>query len=140
MNYRFSFKHMKASEAVADYAQSKILPKIEKYSTKPIDAHVTFLVEGHLAKQIVHCNLRGGDGFNCQVEAESEDMYASIDLVTDKVDAVLKRQKEKLKQHKFTQNIRQLVAEDNSGEEDCDAIPIDAADLLKYEKARAHNG
>ena len=140
MNCRFSFKHMKASEAVTEYARSKILPKVEKFSTKPIDIHFVFSVEGHLAKQIVHCSLKGGDGFNSQVEAECEDMYGSIDLLVDKIDSVLKKQKEKLKQHKFTSSIRLLKTEDVISEEDCDSIPVDASDLLKYERAKSSHG
>ncbi len=140
MDCRFSFKHMKASEALTDYARSKITPKVEKYSTKPIDTHVVFSVEGHPATQKVHLSIKGGDGFNCEVEAECEDMYGSIDLLTDKLDAVLKKQKEKLKQHKSSANIRLLKTEDFIDEADCDSIPVDATDLLKYEKAKINHG
>lgn len=135
MQCRFSFKHMKTSEALVEYAENKITQKIEKYSTKPIEAHVTFSVEGQ--EQKVHCGVTGGDGFNFQVDASSVDMYGSVDLLLDKLEVQLKRQKEKLKKHKRPKTLKQLELVEYVAKDDCDSIPVDADDLIKYEKAKA---
>ena len=99
MNCRFSFKQVKRSEVLVEFAQPKILAKIEKYSTKPIDAHITFTKQGF--NFIVRCSVKGGDGFNFQVEASSHDLYSTLDLMLAKLETQLKKQKEKLKRHKY---------------------------------------
>ena len=136
MQFRVSFKHMKSSSALSDYAQQKIVQTIEKYSTKPIESHVTFSVEGR--EHIAHCNVIGGDGFSFQVDAHCEDMYGSIDILLDKLDVQLRRQKERLKKHKNNSNIRALkLVPQQSSKFDCDSIPVDASDLIKYERAKS---
>ena len=135
MQCRFSFKHMKTSEALVEYSEEKILGKIEKFSTKPIEAHITFSVDGH--EHIAHCSVKGGDGFNIQVESTCADMYGSVDILIDKLEGQLKRQKEKLKHHKHTHNIRMLKPKEYVSNDDCDSIPVDAGDLIKFERAKS---
>ncbi len=134
MRSQFSFKHMKSSSALSDYATDKILTRIEKLATKPIESHITFIVEGLLHK--AHCSVKGGDGFNLEVEAVTNDMYSSVDLLSDKLNAQLVKHKEKLKNHKNTQNLKSLKVEPLPSLDDCDEVPVDANDMLKYEKAR----
>lgn len=141
MDCRFSFKQVKRSEVLIEFAQPKILAKIEKYSTKPIDAHVTFIKQGF--DYVVRCTIKGGDGFNSQVEATSQDIHNALDLMLDKLDIQLKKQKEKLKRHKYPENSNlrhlRLVPKVNP-EDDWDSIPIDAEDIVKYEKVRNNVG
>ena len=74
--------------------------------------------------------MDAGDGFGIQVEHTSEDMYASIDQLADKLTAQLKKQKEKLKDHKGNRSRPlTLVAESDNDS-------VDADDILKYEAAR----
>ena len=98
MNFKFTFKHMKTSDALRAYAQEKLTTKIEKFVSKPIEAHVTFGIEHLLNK--VHLSLYAGDGFDIQAEQSSSDMYAAVDMLVDKLEAQLKKHKEKLKNHK----------------------------------------
>jgi len=131
MQFQFSFKHMETSLALQDYAREKIESLIDKFVHKPIEVHVTFLVDKHLQQAI--CTLVGGDGFSVNVEHSCEDMYGSIDRLLDKLSAQLKRKKEKLKQHKFKESIRTLPIAVPSHEED---FVVDATDIIKYEEAR----
>ena len=138
MDCRFSFKQLAKSDVLTEFAKPKILAKIEKYSTKPIDVHVTFLKEGF--NFTVRCTLKGGDGFNSQVESTSQDVYSALDLMLAKLEIQLKKQKEKIKRHKYSENenIRylRLVPSEGSEEDDWDTIPVDAEDLIKFENAR----
>lgn len=128
MQYLYSFKHMDSSPALQSYCEEKLSDRIRKFVTKPIAAHVTFSVTRH--QQTVHLSLDAGDGFGIQVEHTSEDMYASIDQLADKLTAQLKKQKEKLKDHKGNRSRPlTLVAES-------DTDSVDADDILKYEAAR----
>jgi putative sigma-54 modulation protein len=134
MRSQFSFKHMKSSSALSTYATDKIFGRIEKLATKPIESHITFIVEGGDHK--AHCSVKGGDGFNFEVEAISSDMYSSVDLLSDKLYAQLVKQKEKLKNHKNGITLKNLKVETVPALDDCDSVPVDAKDMLKFEKAR----
>lgn len=128
MQFRFSFKHMESSQALQNYAQEKIEIEVEKFVTKPIEAHVTFSIDKH--QQQVLCTLTGGDGFMLNVEHRCQDMYASVDFMIDKLVTQLQKKKEKLKDHKHVHGIRSLA-----NDIDHEIAEIDAADILKYEQA-----
>ena len=131
MNFQFAFKHMESSDALQHYAESKIKEKVLKFVTKPIEAKITFSVMRH--EHRAQCSLLAGDGFSLEVEHVCDDMYGSVDLMIDKLTTQLKRQKDKLKDHKFS---RRPVREKNQAGEAYYKEAIDAGDILKYEQAR----
>jgi putative sigma-54 modulation protein len=73
---------MESSDGIKNYASEKI-GKIQKYMRAPLHAEFTFSMERHLHR--VEVNLTG-DGHQYAGHAQSEDMYASIDQVVDKID------------------------------------------------------
>ena len=131
MQFRVSFKHMKSSPALSEYAEHKIVQTVKKYSTKPIETHVTFSVEGR--EHIVHCNVSGGDGFSFKWMPVVKTCTDRL-ILLDKLDVQLRRQKERVK-HKNS-NVRSLrLVKPASSKYDCDSIPVDASDVIKYDKA-----
>jgi len=133
MRFQFSFKHMETSQALQTYAESKILEKIKMFATKPVDAHITFEVSKRDHK--MHCHFNGGDGFATEVESTTDDMYKSVDMLIDKLETKLKRQKEKIKDHKGHFNLRHINEKGGRWSETKEDA-IDASDILKYEEAR----
>ncbi len=129
MQFRFSFKHMESSPALQDYAKGKIKVEVDKFVTKPIEAHLTFSLDKH--QQHVLCTLTGGDGFMINVEHQCQDMYASVDFMIDKLVTQLQKKKEKLKDHKHFKTKPVLVDDEDLHE----IAEIDADDILKYEQA-----
>jgi ribosomal subunit interface protein len=127
---------MKPLEILKEYSEKKILQKIGRYVTKPRDAHITFFQEGHL--YTVHCKLQGGDGFSCQVESKSEDKFSAIDQLVGKLEVQIKRHKEKIKSHRDQKTGQKFSRSQNQNQKpnNCDEVPIEAEDLIKYEKAR----
>ena len=107
MQVRFSFKQVVSTNKLKSYAEQKVRKMIEKFVTKPIEAHITFSTDRHL--QNTHCAVSGGDGFNIQAEASCEDIYGSIDNMIDKLQVQLKRQKEKIKDHKTAKGIKSIL-------------------------------
>jgi len=104
---RFSFKQIPSSERLKTYTEQKVRKMIEKFVTKPIEAHITFSTDRHL--QNAHCAISGGDGFNIQAEASCEDVYGSVDNLMDKLRVQLKRHKEKIKDHKTGKGIKEII-------------------------------
>jgi ribosomal subunit interface protein len=123
---------MDTSEALTKHAASKLQNEIQKFVTKPVDCHLTFSVDRH--NHTAHCAFNGGDGFVFQVEHTCTDMYGSIDHMVDKLEVQLRRQKEKLKDHKNPRNAKRNSAINR--DRDFESAEIDAEDILKYEQAR----
>lgn len=96
MQIELTFRNLEASEAIKTYANDK-LAKLDKYLRPPAEAHVTFSVERRL--HCVDVNLHEGDG-HYQARAEEQDMYASIDLVVDKLLRQLHRNRDHHHNHR----------------------------------------
>ena len=82
MNITITFRHMQGTDAVKNYAFEKVA-KLQKFLRQAMAAQVTLSVEGleHIAE--VHCSS-GSTHFHAT--ERSEDMYASIDMVHDKLE------------------------------------------------------
>ena len=129
IDFQFVFKNMSSSAAVEGHTTKKIQDSIMRYVTKPKQVHVTFSVDRHLHK--VHIILNAGDGFRTDVHGETTDMYASIDEAAQKLEKQMRKHKEKLKDHKRGQPLRELSAVNTTS--GYDNVAIDAEDILKYE-------
>ena len=116
MQVRFSFKQVPSSDRLKSYAEQKVRKMIEKFVTKPIEAHITFSTDRHL--QNAHCAVSGGDGFNIQAEASCEDVFGSVDNLMDKLSVQLKRQKEKIKDHKSGKGIKEMLPDLNASDDE----------------------
>jgi len=90
MQVHFTFRNVEPSEGIKNYAREKIA-KMQKYLRSPLEADVVLSLERHL--HCVEVSLRA-DGDRYAGSHGSEDMYASIDLVMDKVDRQVRRHKD----------------------------------------------
>ncbi|MEA2108843.1 MAG: ribosome-associated translation inhibitor RaiA [Pseudomonadota bacterium] len=93
MNINVVFRHMETTEALKQYAIDKV-SKIKKYIDAPIEIHVTLSVEKfrHIAEVSFNIN-----GFVVKGQEETEDMYAAIDMVMDKIERQVRKYKDRLK-------------------------------------------
>lgn len=107
MQIDFHFRNLDTSEAMKTFAADK-LAKLEKYLRPPSDAHVTFSVEKHL--HVIDVILTSS-GERYQGRSEHHDMYASIDLVIDKLMRQLTRARGQDRNHR-----RGPQVADNAGE------------------------
>lgn len=90
MQVHFTFRNIESSEGVKNYAREKIA-KMQKYLRSPLEADVILSKERHNCH--VEVSVRA-DGDRYAGHVESEDMYASIDLVIDKVDRQVREAKD----------------------------------------------
>jgi putative sigma-54 modulation protein len=81
MNIAITFRHIESTEAIKDYCQDKV-GKLQKFLRKPMKANVTLSVEK--GQQIADVSLNAGSEHYTARDA-SENMYASIDRVCDKL-------------------------------------------------------
>ncbi len=95
MRISYTFRNMESSDAIKNYASEKI-GKIQKYMRAPLHAELTFSTERHLHR--VDMTLTG-DSHQYAGHGQSEDMYATIDQVVDKIDR-------QVRDHKATETHR----------------------------------
>ncbi len=93
MQITVSGHHVDITDALHEYVTSK-LSKLEKHFDQITNTSVTLTVEKLQQKAEATVHVAGADLF---AAAESEDMYAAIDSLTDKLDRQLIKHKEKLK-------------------------------------------
>lgn len=91
MHVNISARHVKLTPAIADYVQKKV-DKARRFLDPLIWAQVVLSVEKtrHIAEIIIHSS-----GRTFTAKEESIDLYAAIDLASDKIDEQLRRYKEK---------------------------------------------
>ena len=95
MQLNITFRQFGSSDALKEYAKEKV-ERVNKYLDRAGEAHVVLSLERHLHHADITIQagawvLRGKD--------KSEDMYASIDSAMDKIEAQLRKYKEKIKNH-----------------------------------------
>jgi putative sigma-54 modulation protein len=96
MRIAFTFRNLDSSESLKSYATEK-LEKLQKYLHAPLDAEVILSLERHLHCIDVTLQCEGQLYIGRE---ESEDMYASIDMVMDKVRRQVQRVKGVLTQQR----------------------------------------
>jgi putative sigma-54 modulation protein len=95
MNLTIRGHHLDITTAMREYVQAKVA-RIKRHFDHVIDISVTLTVEKLNQKAEITLHIRGKD-VHC--EAIDNDMYAAIDLVTDKLDRQVLRHKTKLQNH-----------------------------------------
>jgi putative sigma-54 modulation protein len=89
MNITITFRHMVGTEAVKNYAHEK-MAKLQKFLRQAMVAQVTLSVEG--LEHVAEVGISSGSGHFLAKE-RSDDMYASIDMVHDKLERQIRAAK-----------------------------------------------
>lgn len=91
MELEFTFRNIEATEAIKEWARGRF-KKVQKHLPEATHAHLTLAVDKHRhrAEVTVHAHgdiLRASD--------ETDDMYATLDAVMDKLQTAAQRHKER---------------------------------------------
>ncbi|MGR3177046.1 MAG: ribosome hibernation-promoting factor, HPF/YfiA family [Candidatus Anammoxibacter sp.] len=116
MNVNVHGKHIEITHAIQEYAKKKAA-KIEKFFERIGDVQMVLDIEGdsHVAEMIVKV-MKGPTLIGVETKG---DMYASIDLVVDKLERQLTKYKEKLQSRKKrkSDNYDENISEDEEIDE-----------------------
>jgi ribosome hibernation promoting factor len=95
MQISLTFKKIDPSDSLKNYVQEKI-DRLDKILDNPAEAHVVLSVEKirHIVEISLNC-----DGLKIHGKEASENMYASIDTLADKLKLQIKKNKGKLRRH-----------------------------------------
>jgi putative sigma-54 modulation protein len=89
MNISITFRHMDSSDAIKTYAEGK-LSKLQKFLRRPMTAKVTLSIDR--LKHAAEARISSG-GEHLEAHERSEDMYASIDRMMDKLERQIRGSK-----------------------------------------------
>ena len=96
MNIMITCRHMDLTPNLKDYAEDKI-SRFNKYLTNITEASVTLSVEKYRHKAEVLLKV---NGVLIQAEGVTEEIYSSIDEVSEKLERQIKKYKEKMVSHR----------------------------------------
>ena len=96
MNIAFAFKNFEPSDHLKKYA-SRRFEKLGRFihKTENVEMAVNLSVDKFRHKAEVQI---AGDNFNLSAAEQSEDMYATVDMILDKLEAQIKKHSEKMKE------------------------------------------
>ncbi len=89
MNITITFRHLEGTEAVKKHTTDKVA-KLQKFLRQAMTAQVTLSVEG--LEHVADVSIQSGAA-HFHARERSEDMYASIDMVLDKLERQIDHQK-----------------------------------------------
>ncbi len=123
MNIQVTFRHIPSSSALKKYAEEKIT-KLVKPLREPLEVHIIFTQGKN--ENIVELTLNS-PGKELYAKERGADMYASIDLIYDKLDKQITKLKEKKKKHTGVTSMRHIPGpeprEDEVDEDEVMVIP-----------------
>ena len=128
MKVIFRGKHIEVTDAIRNYIEKR-LNKIERHFDHILEVIVTLSVEKN--RQIVEATLQASRAL-IRAEEETDDMYASIDKVVDKLERQIQKYKEKYFQKPHPGSERKELVNEGANIEDSE--PDRIAKIVKTKR------
>lgn len=114
MQTSVTFKNIEPSDRLRNYVSEK-LNRFDKYFYNPGEANVVLSVEKF--RHIAEVNIVG-DRMTINGKEETEDMHAAIDMVLDKLEKQIKKNKQKLRERRATKGKDISIMDESASEEE----------------------
>lgn len=95
MQITITARHFELTKAIRDYVENSCL-KLKKYFDQIITIHVTLSLEN--SRNLCELSMHVGK-FSVQAQAEEMDMYLTIDTALDRLEAQIKKLKDRVSDH-----------------------------------------
>ncbi|MGD9044896.1 MAG: ribosome-associated translation inhibitor RaiA [Desulfobacterales bacterium] len=96
MQTSVTFKNLDPTDTLKSYVRDK-LDRFDRYLDNPAEANVVLLVEKF--RHIAEINING-DRLTINGKEETNDMYSAIDMVLDKLEKQIKKNKQKIRERR----------------------------------------
>lgn len=98
MNIAFNFKNFEPSDHLKKYARRR-MEKLGRFFGKAAGLDVVVHLSVDKFRHRCDVNITG-EGLHINAAEQAQDMYAAIDLITDKVESQIKRKVSRVKEHR----------------------------------------
>lgn len=98
MNISFAFKNFEASDHLKKYARRR-MEKLGRFFGKAAGLDVNVILSVDKFRHRCEVNV-SGEGLHINATEQAQDMYAAIDLVTDKLESQIKRKVSRVKEQR----------------------------------------
>ena len=132
MDISISFRHVTPDDTLKQYVEDK-LARLQKYVETPLDLHVVLSVERTYRQRVDVMFTLNGVVINAH--EVMDDMYAAVDRTVDKLEARLKRFREKVKRYRETKPKFVSRAFEEEGAKIFVTKPVDAKPMDPEEAA-----
>jgi putative sigma-54 modulation protein len=112
MKISVTFRNGEGESWQKNYAEEK-MQKLKKYLDTPAEAHIIVSMEKF--RNAAEINL-SSNGWNINAKEEAKDMRIAFDRCVDKIEKQLKKQREKIREHK-PKSIRRVQEKSSTMEE-----------------------
>ena len=97
MHIKVNGKQIDIGDALRAHVEDKLTAGVKKYSSRTVDAVVTFSRDAHMYK--CDCSVNLSTGLHAQAQASAGDVYAAFDQAAERLEKQLRRYKRRLKDH-----------------------------------------
>lgn len=103
-----TFRHMDASEPLRAHAIDKVERIVAKYLKNAVEAHVILAANRHRQHNMAEINIHAAN-FDISAHAENPDLYAGIDMAVVKVEAQLRKHKDRINDRKGRASLGEIA-------------------------------
>ena len=111
MQTSVTFKNLDSSDHLKSYVADK-LDRLDKYLDNPAEANVVLTVEKF--RHAAEVNI-AGDRLSINGKEETNDMYSAIDMVLDKLEKQIKKNKQKIRERRTSPKNRSRSMREDVG-------------------------
>lgn len=122
MEYRISGKKIKMTEAIKEYVEAK-LSKLDKYFENPEMLTATVMIKPDGVGQVVEVTIPA-KRMILRAEESNKDLYAAIDLVLDKLERQIRKNKTRMSKKANKEKIVGIIADFETTKEEKDTTKI----------------
>lgn len=108
MQVSVTFRHMDASDALRAHAIEKVERIVAKYLKNAVEAHVILASNRHRQHNVAEINIHASN-FDISAHAENPDLYTGIDLAVIKVEAQLRKHKDRINDRKGRTSLHEIA-------------------------------
>lgn len=92
-----TFRHVESTPALKQYAEEKITHSLQKFINHETSVHIILAIEkdDHIAEAKFHSKV-----YDIFGKAVTGDLYSSIDKLVDNLESQLRKQKDRIANHK----------------------------------------
>lgn len=108
MQVSVTFRHMDASDSLRDHAVEKVERIVSKYLKNAVEAHVILSSNPHRQHNMAEINIHAAH-YDISAHAENADLYAGIDMAVVKVEAQLRKHKDRVNDRKGRTSLHEIA-------------------------------